>query len=101
MNVRDDLSKQGAQRRFHLIGDRNQCPACGELFNSSGAFDKHRTGDFSARRCLSVEEMTAKGMVPNETGFWLTHRMSDEAKRARREGADATPNPSQNATSAP
>ena len=29
-----------------LTGDRNQCQACKEYFNSTHAFDKHRTGDF-------------------------------------------------------
>lgn len=84
MNVCDDLTKHGAQRRLNLYADRNQCPACGELFNSLGAFDKHRTGDFfsAARRCLSVSEMQASGMVVNERGFWVKAAMTD-ADRAR------------------
>ena len=82
MNVRDDLSKQGAQRRLNLFGDRNQCPTCGELFNSSGAFEKHRTGDFTARHCLTVNEMHALGMARNDRGFWVKAPMTDE-ERAR------------------
>ena len=82
MNVRDDLSKQGAQRRLNLFGDRNQCPTCGELFNSGYAFDRHRTGPFTARQCLTVDEMTAKGMVKNTAGFWASRLMTaDEVKR--------------------
>jgi hypothetical protein len=56
----------------NLRGDRNQCPGCGQLFNSTIAFDKHRTGLHAgnARRCLSVDEMLAKGMVLREDGFW-------------------------------
>ena len=60
--------------RVPLRGDRNQCPGCGELFNSTYAFDLHRTGTHSppARRCLSVEEMLAKGMAKRADGFWVS-----------------------------
>lgn len=55
-----------------LRGDRNQCPGCGEYFNSSGAFDKHRIGKFGAdRRCRTTEEMEAAGMVKRSDGFWV------------------------------
>ncbi len=54
-----------------LRGDRNQCAGCGELFNSTHAFDKHRTGDFGTdRRCLTPEQMLAKGMVLGADEFW-------------------------------
>ena len=44
--------------RRKLRGDRNQCCACDEYFNSSSAFDQHRTGSFNGtRRCLTVVEM--------------------------------------------
>lgn len=56
-----------------VTGDRNQCPGCLELFNSSAAFDKHRHGDFGkSRRCMTVEEMKAKGMDKNSSGYWVT-----------------------------
>ena len=99
--MRDDLTKHGAQRHMRpmLHGDRNQCPTCGELFNSTRAFDSHRTGDFTARRCLSVSEMEAKGMVRGGGGFWVRSAMSDDAKRAKREGADAPPHHHHDATS--
>lgn len=48
-----------------------QCGACGEYFRSPSAFDKHRTGDQEARRCLTPDEMRAAGMVVNEAGFWV------------------------------
>lgn len=68
---------------MNLSGDRNQCPTCGECFNSTAAFDKHRTGAFGApmgdgtymmhtRRCRSVEEMMGIGMSKNAHGFWVT-----------------------------
>lgn len=59
-----------------LRGDRNQCCGCGEYFNSTVAFEKHRTGDFDSstnpRRCLTQPEMYAKGMAVNRDGFWVT-----------------------------
>lgn len=55
-----------------LRGDKNQCPGCGEYFNSTGAFEKHRTGKFGVdRRCKTPEEMTAAGMVKKADGFWI------------------------------
>jgi hypothetical protein len=54
-----------------LNGDRNQCQGCKEYFNSTHAFDKHRDGDHGVnRRCLSADEMTAKGMFIAADGFW-------------------------------
>lgn len=67
-----------------LVGDRNQCTACGRYFNSTAAFDKHRVGDFSPhekhpspygmRRCMTEDEMTGKGMAVSSRGFWVTAR---------------------------
>ena len=56
----------------NLRGDRNQCAACGLLFNSTAAFDKHRTGEHAnnGRRCLTPDEMHSKGMVRRNDGFW-------------------------------
>jgi hypothetical protein len=64
---------------------RNQCPACRELFNSVAAFDKHRYGQFgiedkshegtfllSNRKCRTIEQMEAKGMVKTNSGFWAS-----------------------------
>lgn len=59
------------EQNVALRGDRNQCPGCSRLFNSSHAFDKHRTGEHGKdRRCMSVDEMTARGMVLGADGFW-------------------------------
>lgn len=55
-----------------LSGDRNQCQACKSYFNSTSAFDKHRVGEFGAgRRCRTVVEMSAIGMVLRDNGFWV------------------------------
>jgi len=56
-----------------LSGDRNQCQECKEYFNSTAAFDKHRTGSFGVdRRCKTPEEMYNAGMAHNQHGFWIT-----------------------------
>lgn len=59
-----------------LNGDRNQCMVCKEYFNSTYAFDKHRTGQYEdfGRRCFSPEEMIKMGMEKNSDGFWVTSR---------------------------
>jgi hypothetical protein len=67
-----------------LSGDRNQCPGCGEYFNSTFAFDKHRAGEFGVNRhCLSRAEMLTKGMSSNPAGFWVSERMSAAAVSSR------------------
>jgi hypothetical protein len=48
------------------------------VFNSTAAFDKHRVGPFTARRCLSDDEMLAKGMGPNRYGRWVSEKMTQE-----------------------
>ncbi|TCK37985.1 hypothetical protein B0G84_3286 [Paraburkholderia sp. BL8N3] len=74
--------------RLHLSADRNQCPDCGQCFNSTGAFDKHRAGPFgsgrtpAARRCLLPHEMREQGMARNAAGFWTKGAMTD-AERTR------------------
>ncbi len=63
---------------MNLSGDRNQCQGCKEYFNSSFAFDKHRTGEHGHdRRCLTVDEMKAKGMSVNAAGFWISSAMPE------------------------
>lgn len=56
-----------------LTGSRCQCTACGTYFNRVSTFDKHRVGEFGAdRRCLTADEMTAKGWRENAAGFVVT-----------------------------
>ena len=54
-----------------LNGDHCQCSACGEYFNSTAAFDKHRRGDFNGRICLDRAQMLKKGMAVSSTGWWI------------------------------
>lgn len=56
-----------------LTGQHNQCPGCGELFNSNHSFDMHRFGIHGrSRRCLTVDEMQALGMSKNAGGWWIS-----------------------------
>jgi hypothetical protein len=59
-----------------LKGDRNQCSGCNEYFNSTGAFEGHRTGKHGVdRRCRTVDEMIEKGYSKNKLGFWIASKM--------------------------
>lgn len=65
---------------MRLTGDRNQCQGCKAYFNSTAAFDKHRTGQHGVdRRCLTSDEMTARGMAKNAGGFWVGSPMTNAA----------------------
>lgn len=58
-----------------LVGNRCQCRACGEYFNSVSSFDRHRAGDWqnrgSNRRCRAPDELIAKGWSKNTAGYWI------------------------------
>ena len=69
-----------------LTGDRNQCQGCKEYFNSNGAFERHRTGQYGVdRRCKTPEEMMQMGFSLNAKGFWITCKMPDRMKLRERE----------------
>jgi hypothetical protein len=79
-----------------LSGDRCKCTTCGEYFNSTYAFDRHRTGQHGVdRRCRSRDEMGALGMDKNAKGFWISSRNADLAMRRGQisgdQGGAATP----------
>jgi hypothetical protein len=74
------------------------CKSCMETFNSVGAFDKHRVGGYGepiyekgqlkgytkhTRRCMTVAEMVAAGMVKNKYGYWITEAMPEEQRLLR------------------
>ena len=51
------------------------CTACGLTFRSETGFTAHRVGDYSQGRrprCLTVDELTARGWLPNAAGYWVT-----------------------------
>lgn len=52
---------------------RNQCQGCKQYFNSNAAFELHRIGEHGVdRRCMTVDEMKARGMAINHAGYWIT-----------------------------
>jgi hypothetical protein len=78
-----------------LTESRCQCTACGEYFNSTSIFDLHRVGPFAPlrqtaceRRCLTPEEMAARGYLRSAAGFWV--KRLREACTAR---VEAPPDP--------
>ncbi len=75
---------KGIPRR-KLRGDRNQCCACDEYFNSIKAFDQHRTGLFNGtRRCLTIVEMQAKNFRKTKDDFWLCPVSPKDRERLNR-----------------
>jgi hypothetical protein len=75
-----------------LTGTRCRCTSCGELFNSTSIFSRHRVGSWKhgsvKRRCLRVYEMIARGWVHNVRGFWIERARIDVTRGA---GESATP----------
>jgi hypothetical protein len=65
--------------------DKCQCPTCKEYFNSTYAFDKHRTGKWGERRCLSLADMQSAGWSVSPSGHWLSPRRTFLGARARAE----------------
>ena len=54
---------------MRITDSRSLCGACGLAFTSVHAFDKHRDGPYSARRCFSENELTAMGFALNARGL--------------------------------
>ena len=55
------------------VGLRTEhCAACHQTFTGTTSGDRHRVGAFwpDERRCLTPEEMRAKGMEQNARGHW-------------------------------
>lgn len=73
-----------------LTGDRCQCTVCGEYFNSTHAFEKHRYGPYEDRSCMSPEEMLSKGWGKNSKGFWVTALFKDIKNILKRKDDDST-----------
>jgi hypothetical protein len=70
-----------------LTGDHCFCSVCGEYFNSTRAFDKHRVGSWLTRRCRTPGEMLEVGMVTSSTDWWITGKHSHSTiSRKRRSG---------------
>ena len=72
---------RGCGNAPQLTAGRCQCPACGLLLSSVREFDRHRTGGFArqgewhgSRRCLTAEELIARGWRTNAKGYWMQSR---------------------------
>lgn len=73
-----------------LTGSRCECSACHQRFNSTSAFDLHRTGVYGVnRRCREPFEMLALGMSANDQGFWI-ERCRGQARQKRGPRAQET-----------
>lgn len=68
-------------KSYKLVGEINQCPSCNLYFNSNTAFSFHRTGPHSSRKCLTEEEMSAKGMVLSARDLWCKEAASDRLRK--------------------
>jgi hypothetical protein len=69
-NTRDPMLPHGT--------DKCQCAACGLYFNSTYAFDRHGSGEWAERRCLSATQLREKGWSTNGTGHWITSRRQQD-----------------------
>jgi hypothetical protein len=78
----------GASWTGHRI---EHCTVCHQTFTGTRPGDMHRAWKAKgiSDRCLTVDEMLAKGMTRNRFGHWTTgEQMSRTALRARRQGAE-------------
>ena len=68
------------------------CTTCGDYFNSTAAFDKHRTGEHATgRRCMTHQERRSIKMDTNLQGYWVTAlRELSEGDLERMRGSDKT-----------
>lgn len=104
--TKDDLRARLGGRR--LTGSRNQCPTCGEPFNSFSGFDLHRVGRIgtSARRCLAPAELATLGWTVSAEGFWRLPGPEESSYPARQSqpqggGLESTIDPSEVSTHVP
>jgi hypothetical protein len=81
------MGKTGKMRPGRNQGGHCGCEGCGQQFTGMQPFDMHRVGSYasgrkpSTRRCLSADEMHAKGMTQTESGAWATGRPYGTGKR--------------------
>lgn len=67
-----------------LTGNRCECGACHQRFNSVSAFDLHRAGVRGVdRHCREPSEMLAIGMSQNALGFWIERRRGEVHQKRR------------------
>lgn len=77
-----------------LTGERNQCGACHQYFNSTSLFIKHRVGEHGKdRRCMTPAEMEAKGWKKNQAGFLIANSFPRHKFQTSTPQPDATQEP--------
>lgn len=66
------------------------CTVCGEYFRSEAPFTMHRPGDYEQNkprpRCLTPDEMRARGMAQNRKGQWVTELYDGPPRRSTQGG---------------
>lgn len=77
------MSSYNARDPMLPIGsDKCLCTSCGLYFNSTYAFDNHRTGSYgNGRRCRTADELRARGCSLNATGHWITSSRDARAEK--------------------
>lgn len=84
--ARHDGATIGRDKKVRLTGNRCQCTACGQYYNSVSVFDRHRVGGWENygcnRRCLTEIEMQARGWVKTRKGFWIERQRLDVMRRS-------------------
>jgi hypothetical protein len=53
------------------------CKSCGLSFGTGLSFDNHRV---TMGRCLTIEEMQARGMSQNKYGLWVSTKKQMKMK---------------------
>jgi hypothetical protein len=56
--------------KLPFASKRCGCRSCGQYFRSVRAFDKHRSGAYPDRRCLTAAEMLEAGLELHRLGYW-------------------------------
>lgn len=56
----------------HTTTHGRHCGACHKNFGSQYAFDQHRTGPVSERRCMLVADLVKAGWKLDAKGRWRT-----------------------------
>jgi hypothetical protein len=67
------------------------CGDCGADFGGKRAHQMHRVGRGSKKRCLTAEEMLAKGLQLNSRGRWVRQTPVISESRSRASGGQKSP----------
>ena len=71
LDEKEAVQNDHAARDGYAQKPLNMCSGCGYDFASLSAFDAHRTGSHRhGRRCLTDEELRARGYTLDRRGRW-------------------------------